>query len=155
MRVHVSTWLPCSVQQAWEAIQSSALLLEVSPRLGDPSTLYQSSVPERWTEASQIILQLPWFGRRTIQVVQVDDRAHVIETRERDSVVRRWNHRMEVKPASESGCWYSDTVDIGAGVYTLPVYLMAEYMYRYRHRGWKKVAKRLMSDEPAKERARG
>jgi len=145
MRVHVKTLLPCSVQQAWEAIQSSALLLEVSPRLGDPATVMQAPMPERWTDAQQIVLHLPWFGRRTIDVRRVDPQAHVIQTQERDAVVRRWDHTMEVTAAAHGACYYSDTVEIEAGAYTLPVYAMAQYLYRYRHRNWKKVAQRISS----------
>jgi hypothetical protein len=143
MRVHVRSYLPCTVEQAWEAIQSSALLMEVSPRLGDPATLLQSPMPERWTEARQIVLQLPWFGRRTIEVERVDPQAHLIRTQERDAVVRRWQHTMEVRAAPRGGCHYSDTVEVEAGAYTPAVYALAQYLYRYRHRGWRKVARRL------------
>jgi hypothetical protein len=145
MRVHVKTKLPCSVQQAWDAIQSTALLLEVSPKLGDSSAPGQPALPDRWTDNKQIVLQLHWFGRRTIQVEYVDNHAHVIRTQESDSVVRRWQHTMEVSGAPDGGCYYSDTVEIEAGVNTLLVYFLAEYLYRYRHRRWKKVARRIVA----------
>jgi hypothetical protein len=151
MRVHVKSWLPCTAQQAWEAIQSSALLLEVSPKMGDASSLIQSPMPARWTEARQIVLQLPWFGTRTIEVERVDPQAHVIRTQEHDAVVRRWQHTMEVTAAPQGGCWYSDTVEIDAGAYTLPVYALAQYLYRYRHCGWKKVAQRIVAGKQAQQ----
>jgi hypothetical protein len=138
MQVHVKSWLPCTAQQMWEAIQSSALLQEVSPNLGDSPILLPSPMPARWTDASQIVLQLPWFGRRTIAVERVDPHR----------VVRRWHHTMAVTTAPQGGCYYADTVEIDAGACTLPVYVLAQYLYRYRHRGWKKVARRIVSGQP-------
>lgn len=132
----------------WEAIQSSALLQEVSPNLGDSPILLPSPMPARWTDASQIVLQLPWFGRRTIAVERVDPQARAIQTREQDRVVRSWHHTMAVTTAPQGGCYYADTVEIDAGACTLPVYVLAQYLYRYRHRGWKKVARRIVSGQP-------
>lgn len=144
MRVHVETTLPCSVDMAWSAIQSSDLLMEVTPGNGERSVVSPSPMPPRWTDARQIVLRLPGLGLRTIDVVRVDAENHVIETRERDAVVQRWDHTMRVRPTPDGRACYSDTVEIEAGLFTWPVYVAAQCLYRYRHRGWLRISRRLM-----------
>jgi hypothetical protein len=145
MRVHVRTLLPCSVEQAWEAIQSTTLLMEVTPRSRDSVVIAPDPMPKLWTDAKSIRLRLPGFGERVINIELVDAAAHVIRTQESDSIVKRWQHRMEVQPGPQGQAYYSDTVDIDAGIFTLPVYTLAQFLYRYRHRGWLKIAKRISS----------
>ncbi len=149
MRVHIETLLPCSVEQAWEMIQSSAHIMEVTPGGHASAIVEPKPMPAQWTDASRIVLQIPKAGKRIIEIELVDPAAHVIQTREHDSVVKQWLHRMQVKPGPNGQAYYSDTVDIAAGIMTIPVYALAQYLYRYRHRGWLRIARHLASTDRA------
>jgi hypothetical protein len=162
MRVHLETLLPCSVDQAWEAIQSSLFLMEVTPGDGERSVIEPRPMPARWTDVRRIVLRLPGLGERTIDIVRVDAETHIIQTQERDSVVSRWDHTMQVREAPQGRAYYSDTVDIEAGGFTLPIYVLAQCLYRYRHRGWLRIATRIGAQPsvppevtPAASRRRG
>jgi len=144
MRVYVETLLPFSVERVWQAIQSSALLAEASAPLLTFEPIEPAIQPERWTELQRIRLRTFLFGsialgERTIEVESIDLQSHVIETLERDQVVRRWHHRMAIRPAARSQSLYSDTVDIEAGILTPLVWAFARLLYRHRHRRWRMV----------------
>lgn len=154
MRVHVETLLPCSVEQAWEVIQSSAFLPEVSAPVVAFEPAEPLTVPERWSDIRIFRVRLFLFGKiplglRTISLEFIRPEEHVIQTQEQDSVVRRWQHRMAVRPGPEGQAIYSDTVDIDAGLSTLSVWSFAQWFYRHRHRGWLKVVKRLQAQRGA------
>jgi len=119
--------------------------MEVTPGGKNSAVVEPKPMPERWTDAKRIILRLPSIGNRVIEIEFIDPVAHVIQTQEKDSVVKRWQHRMQVEPGPEGQAYYSDAVDIEAGIFTLPVYALAQFLYRYRHRGWRRVTKRLFS----------
>ena len=143
MRLHVKTLLPCTIEQAWTAIQSTVLLMEVTPGGDKMSVVEPNPMPERWTDARRTVLRLPGVGERVIEIEFMDCDRHVVQTLEKDVLVKLWRHRMEVSAGPGGQAFYSDTVDIEAGVFTLPVYALAQFLYRYRHRGWLKIAKRL------------
>ena len=142
MRVHVQSLLPCPVDQAWAMIQFTGLLLRVTPGAKASATLEPTPMPARWPEARVIRLRVPGGGIRTIRVVRADPARHEIETEESDDLVRRWHHLMRVRPEPRNQACYSDTVDIDAGLFTLPVYLLAQYFYRACHRGWRRLARK-------------
>ncbi len=151
MRVHVETDLPCSVEQAWEAIQSAALLSEVSGPLVPFEAVEPLSVQERWTASRVLRFRTYLFGGivlgvRTIEVNFIHPEEHVIQTQERDSVVHLWQHRMALRPAPHGQAFYSDIVDIEAGLSTLSVWISAQWLYRHRHRRWLKVMRRLSGE---------
>ena len=52
-------------------------------------------------------------------------------------VVRRWDHRIAVAPASGGKTLYTDEVEIGAGLLTPLVWAFAAVFYRWRQRRWK------------------
>jgi len=144
MRVYVETLLPFSVERVWQAIQSSALLAEASAPLLTIPTIEPAIQPERWTEPQRIRLRTFLFGsialgESTIEVQSIDPQSHIIETLERDQIVRRWRHRMAIRPAARNQSLYSDTVDIEAGFLTPLVWAFARLLYRHRHRRWRTV----------------
>lgn len=148
MRLKVETLFPCSVETMWEAIQSTALLKEVSSPLLKLEAIPPIVLPERWTDISSGSLRIYLFGKlslgvRTINLEFIDQDAHIIQTQEHDAVVKQWQHRMAVRPAPHGHCYYSDTVDIKAGASTVSTWLFAQLLYRHRHRQWSKVLKRI------------
>jgi hypothetical protein len=57
-------------------------------------------------------------------------------------MLRTWDHTLHVEPVDQTSCRYSDTVDIDAGALTPAATLMAGWIYRYRHRRWRKLVVR-------------
>jgi hypothetical protein len=152
MRVHLESVLPCSVEQAWDAVQTTALLREVTLPLLTFPAVDPGALPVRWSALPSVRLRsflygLIPLGERVIEIESVDSDGRVIRTRERDSVVRSWKHRISVQPAARGFARYSDTVDINAGMFTVPIWAFAQCLYRHRQRRWRRVAKRL--NDPA------
>ena len=83
------------------------------------------------------------LGTRDLVFERIDPAARRIQTRERDPLVRRWDHELRVRPADGGRTRYSDTVDLDAGWLTPAIWLLARLLYRHRHRRWRRVARRL------------
>ena len=78
------------------------------------------------------------FGTHTINVITFDmDKG--IFTHERNEHVPVWNHRIVLNGFSETQCFYSDIVEIGAGWKTVFVWLWANCFYALRQRKWIKL----------------
>jgi len=52
-------------------------------------------------------------------------------------MVRTWDHEISIRHASATCCFYTDSVDIEAGLLTPLVWLFAQALYRYRQRRWR------------------
>ncbi|MGV9797898.1 hypothetical protein ACWDTP_07545 [Mycobacterium sp. NPDC003449] len=84
--------------------------------------------------------------RHTIEVVDVDPAIRTIRTREHGGVLRRWDHTLHVEPVADGTCRYSDIVDIDAGPLTGMVVVLARGIYAYRHRRWRKLVRKHLSE---------
>ncbi|MFV8315806.1 hypothetical protein [Mycobacterium sp. 23] len=144
--VHVETTLPTSADRVWSAMLSPATFLYVCRGLlgfpalaGRTESLRQGERGTGWLMAFHVI---PAY-RHTIEVTAVDEATGTIRTREHGGVLKTWNHTLHVEALQENSCRYSDTVDIDAGVLTGAVATIANGIYRYRQRRWRKLVRRL------------
>jgi hypothetical protein len=148
MRVFVQSVLPCGADQAWEAVQTSALLEEICAPLIYFKPDRGEEIPERWSQETPNRLRPKMFGvlplaTRTLAWERIDQQKREIQTREHDAMIRRWDHRIHVEPAGDNECRYTDDIEIQAGVLTPLVWLWAEWFYRHRQKRWRAVAQRL------------
>ncbi|MBU9766853.1 hypothetical protein FR943_23795 [Mycobacterium sp. TNTM28] len=148
-RIHVETILPTEVGRVWQAMQQVPTFLYVCRGLFGVPALAGRTEPFRagdrgtgWLFAFHVI---PAY-RHTIEVLDVDDTSHTIRTHEYGGVLRRWDHTLHVEPVTEHSCRYSDTVEIDAGRLTVAVVMLARGIYAYRHRRWRKLVRRHMSE---------
>lgn len=146
--VHVETVLPTSADRVWLAMLSPATFLYVCKGLfGFPSlagrteALRLGESGTGWLLAFHVI---PAY-RHTINVVEVDEATGTIRTQEHGGPLKAWNHTLHVEPIDAHSCRYSDTVDIDAGRMTGVVVAVANGIYRYRQRRWRKLVRRHMS----------
>jgi hypothetical protein len=146
--VHVETILPASAGRVWSAMLSPATFLYVCKGLfgfpalaGRTDALRLGESGTGWLMAFHVI---PAY-RHTIEVVEVDQPAGTIRTRERGGILKAWNHTLRVESLEENLCRYSDTVDIDAGMLTGVVAATANGIYRYRQRRWRKLVRLHMS----------
>jgi hypothetical protein len=151
MRVFLQSVLPCSADQAWAAVQTSALLKEICAPLIYFQAARGEEIPERWSSESPNRLRPKMFGilplaTRTLAWERIDQQKREIQTREHDAMIRRWDHRMQMEPAGENQCRYTDDIEIQAGVLTPLVWLWAEWFYRHRQKRWRRVAQRLAQE---------
>ena len=150
MRVFVESTLPCDADRAWAEVQTSALLREVASPLIAIRPLPGDALPERWSASTTLRCRTYLFGliplgTRTLFFERIDSRLREIQTREKDLLVRRWDHRIHVVSLGSGRCRYSDEVEIDAGLLTPVVGLFARQFYRHRQRRWRAVAKRLQA----------
>lgn len=150
--VHVETILPTSADRVWSAMLSPATFLYVCKGLfgfpalaGRTEALRQGESGTGWLMALHVV---PAY-RHTIEVVEVDESTGTIRTHERGGALRAWNHTLHVEPLGANLCRYSDTVDIDAGVLTGVVVALANSIYRYRQRRWRKLVRRHLTTDLA------
>jgi hypothetical protein len=148
MRVVVESELPCRVERAWEEVQLSRLLVEVAAPFVAIRPAPQETLPERWPLRVTVRVRSYLFGviplgTRDVYFDRIDPLKREMETRERDPLVRRWDHIISVQAAGSHCCRYRDQIDIEAGWLTFGVWLFAQCLYRHRQRRWKTVARRL------------
>lgn len=144
--VHVETTLPASADRVWSAMLSQATFLYVCKGLfgfpalaGRTESLQPGERGTGWLMAFHVI---PAY-RHTIEVTEVDEATGTIRTREHGGVLKAWNHTLHVEALQADSCRYSDTVDIDAGFLTGAVVAIANGIYRYRQRRWRKLMRRM------------
>jgi hypothetical protein len=160
MRIYVESVLPCKASAAWEEVQKSALLREVAQPMVRLLDVPGEAMPQRWTAKTTVrcrplLFGLIPMGTRQLYFQEVDHSAREIQTRERDPLVKRWDHRIRVEPAGRGKCRYSDEIKIDAGWLTPIVGLFAHWFYRHRQRRWQFVAQRLSEREQELEEVPG
>jgi hypothetical protein len=148
VRVHVESILPCAAQRAWEEVQRSALLVEITRPLMTFRPVEPPAFPQCWVEGTTLrcrlyLLGLLPLGTHTITIERIDQNHCEIHSREHNRLVKRWDHVIRVETAGEGTCRYSDEIEIEAGLLTPLVRLFAKWFYRHRQRRWRNVARRL------------
>lgn len=143
-RVELTTYLPCSPDEAWQRVQTSALLHHIAaPMLrfvpaGEP-------FPERWLPGSYRTGMLAFgvlpMGEQTIgiEIPPADGERRVLRDNGHGQLIRRWDHWIFIEPEGE-GTRYTDRVDIDAGLLTPFVALFARVFYGHRQKRWRALA---------------
>lgn len=143
--INVQTDLPTTADKVWQAMQHTASFLYVTRGLFGFPALAGRTDPIRKGEIGTgwlLLLHAIPLSRHTIHVVDLDQDARTIRSREHGGILRAWNHTLHVEPTGEHSCRYSDTVEIDAGPLTGLVALAAVGIYRYRQRRWHRLVRR-------------
>jgi hypothetical protein len=126
-----------------------SLFLEVLYPLTKIISISSEVFPERWIEGSTIVCQstllglIPILGSHEMFFERVDRVRREIQTREKDILCRQWDHLIQVRESEDGRTLYSDSIEIDAGMLTLPVWLFANWFYRHRQNRWKMIAQQL------------
>ena len=108
----------------------------------------EEGLPSAWNSGGTIRIRAYAFGVvplgvHTIHFESVDHDAMTLQTREHEPLVKTWDHRITVEGIDDTHCRYTDEIEVGAGVFTLSVWLFAHLLFANRHRQWKRyLAKR-------------
>ena len=143
MKLRVQTTLPCSPEAAWREVKKPSLLLKVAAPVVTFRPIDPPTFPDEWPEGQSVKLKTHLFGVipigvRTLFFEAVDDEHMRLQTREHDSLIRKWDHLIEIGRGDEGETRYADILDLDAGVLTFPVWLFAQVFYRHRQRRWRK-----------------
>jgi len=149
MRVTVTTTLPCTLEEAREQVMTSRLMRHVSWPLTMFTPVEPATLPAVWRPGDYVVRMrslgvLP-LGRQTISITLPPAGPGEVLVRDDGSgqLVRRWDHLITLRSSGDGTCTrYTDRVDVDAGPLTLPVWLWAHLLYRWRQLRWRRLARR-------------
>jgi hypothetical protein len=156
VRVVITTELPISPPLAWELVQSPALMRHVSWPLTVFTPLDPPAWPRRWSPGQYRVRMralgvLP-IGEQTISISfpleEPGEGRYQVRDDGSGQLVRRWDHLITFEPGDTRAIGhgkatrYTDQVDIEAGFLTVPVWLWANVLYRWRQRRWRRLVRR-------------
>lgn len=81
------------------------------------------------------------LGNHTIRLIKIDRSENKIESTEIGLLARVWNHTILFRKTEESKVYYTDIIEIKAGLLTPVIWSFAHLFYRHRQRRWKKLLK--------------
>lgn len=86
--------------------------------------------------------------RHHATLVLIDHDELTLKSHEYGGVVQRWDHTLRVERVTDDRSRYHDIVEIEAGRLTPLVAWFAQFLYRYRHRRWRKLVSKHLADPP-------
>jgi hypothetical protein len=131
---------------AWDTVKQPETLRYITKGL--LGFRAERELPERFSAGETYRVRLLFFGFvpawwHEIHIERVDDTQREILTSEHGGAVKEWRHRITV---DERGPWkshYTDEIEIAAGLLTPFVWVFAQFLYRYRQRRWRRLARSL------------
>lgn len=152
MKVIVKSLLPCSAELVWNELQKSSLLIEVTWPIVVFTPISPKAIPLRWKQGTSVCIRCRLFGLFSISphvilFERIDHARKELQSRERDSMIRKWDHLVRVEVVDDNTARYTDEIEVNAGILTIPVALFVQCFYRYRQRRWLNVAGRLADNE--------
>lgn len=145
MRVAVSTIIQAPASQVWNVVKTKKLLFHVMKPLASFKILNDDPKPE-WSQGKtyygkSYVFSLIPVGTREIYIEKVDNRTMLIQSREKGEIsLSKSDHLIEITPKSKHSCYYTDSIDIDAGIFTIAYVLFAHIFYRHRQRKWRELA---------------
>jgi hypothetical protein len=157
MRLTVSTTLACSPEWAWRKVREPATLLRVASPLLRFELVEPTQLPDLWEDGVYQV-KLSMFGvipagaqYVVITDIEADDspgnRRYSIRDNGYGDLANRWDHVITLRENPDGTTFYTDTVDIEAGMLTLGVWLFASVFYRYRQMRWRKLVSQFSSNK--------
>ncbi|MEQ9009743.1 hypothetical protein [Algiphilus sp.] len=153
MIARIRTRFACTADALWEQIMQPRSLVFVAA----PILVFVSAdggrLPARWEEGVSYPLRLFFLGllplgRHTIRLVQIDADSYTILSEEHGQLARVWNHRIHFREVAPGQVFYSDEIDIRAGLLTPFIWWFAHLFYRHRQRRWKQWLRRAVREAP-------
>ncbi len=142
----LSTDLDCSPQEAWARVQTSELLHHVAAPL-IRFVPHDHAFPATWQKgeyrASMLLfgaIPLGWQAI-VIQFPSADYDVHYLRDNGYSPLIRRWDHRIEIRPNPDDTTRYTDRLSVDAGWRTPIVAAFARIFYAHRQRRWRALAR--------------
>ena len=159
MKLTVSTTLACPPEWAWRKVREPATLLHVASPLLRFEPVEPTQLPDIW-EAGAYRVKMKMLGvipmgtqYVIITDMEADDspgnRRYSIRDNGYGDLANRWDHVIDLRENPDGTTFYTDKVDIEAGILTLGVWLFASVFYRWRQMRWRKLARQNNTIEQA------
>ena len=144
MIARISTTLPCTDVELWEKIVQPASLQYISAPLIKFKPAGNTTLPQEWQMNKPFNLNLYFLnfiplGRHQITLVDIDKSANRIVSNETGLMTPIWIHSIQFEKNDEKTIYYTDAIEIKAGLRTPLIWLFAHWFYRHRQRRWKKL----------------
>lgn len=149
--VELETRLECTPDEAWERVQSSALL----DHIASPLIRFiprPKPFPTIWGEgeyrAQMLVFGFLPIGWQAIVISRPEarDGARLLRDNGYGPLIKRWDHWIVVRPdPSGEGTLYTDRVHIEAGVLTPLIAAYARFFYAHRQKRWRALARSSFS----------
>ena len=144
----VTSVLDIDINTVWNEVQKSSLLEFVCDgRLKFKPV--DSDFPKLWKKGMTIKAKLlvygfiPFGGIHSLDFKEVKPKKFYALTNEKNSIVKVWNHKIQLKKTDDNQTNYTDEIEVYAGILTTIITKWAESLYKYRQRRWKLVVKKL------------
>ncbi len=138
-KVRVTTSFDAPPESVWANVQRYETLRFIMRGL----IRFGGNMPERIQPGDSLCLRL-WFFHilpawwiHRLSISEVDEVNRVIQSKESGGFVRRWDHRISVRPGENGATEYTDEIVIEAGPFTHLVCMWAHFQYRYRQSRWR------------------
>lgn len=148
-RVHRRTILEAPYDAVVDAIRRPAVMQHIARPLVDIRPADPDSFPEYWSESRYRtrlygfgVLPLGWQDIE-VAFAEIEADAHFVgRDRGRGRLIEVWDHRLDVARRDADSCFYADTLDIEAGLLTLPVAASARWLFAHRQKRLRVLARR-------------
>ncbi|MBQ4821875.1 hypothetical protein [Aquimarina sp. MMG016] len=147
-KLTVSSELNIDIDNAWNEVQKSSLL-EFICKGKIKFKPVNSNLPKHWKTDMEVQVKLlvygfiPFGGIHTLKLVDIMPEKYTVLSNEKNSIVKVWNHRIEMVKLNENLIKYTDEIELYAGFLTSFVVKWAESFYKYRQRRWNIVAEKI------------
>ena len=144
-KLTVSSILPISIDTAWAKVQTPELFEFITKgklKLIPVDRKFPDVFEEGDTIEARILIYgiIPFGGIHTLYFEKIDSGNHIIKTKEKDAIVKVWNHKISMNAIDDNCIKYEDEITIYADILTCVITLWAKSFYKYRQRRWLEIA---------------
>ena len=146
-KLTIASEIPIDIETAWKKVTTSTLLEFVAK--GKIKFIPSGGkFPEIWEEdmtvTSKMIIYgfIPFAGLHTLHFTKIDKESKILETKEKDSFAKVWNHKISMRSLGENSIYYEDEIVIYGGILTGFFSWWAKLFYKHRQKRWQLLAKK-------------
>jgi hypothetical protein len=148
MLAEISTVLHCPAERVWQEVQTSRLLRYVTQPLLTFQPIEPAALPAVWVEGSylvrmrlfgfiplgtqSIVIKHPTVDPAKPGIYRILDDGH-------GQLIARWHHLITICAMADGRTYYTDRVEVRAGLLTPLIWLSANIFYRYRQSRWRRL----------------
>jgi hypothetical protein len=152
MIAKIATTFEYPIETIWDKITQTGSLEYISAPLLTFKPVDGNGLEDCWRvghpyKLSLFFLNMLPLGNHQITIVKIDPKRHEIVSEEGGTLAKVWNHSIYMQAVGQESVYYTDKIEIKAGLLTLPVWLFANAFYRHRQRRWKKLLRSSRKSE--------
>ena len=147
IKITICSKLDNSVNKIWDRILNIETLVEICKPMAAFKIITKENI-KTWELNIEYTFKLfiygfiP-FGNHKIILETIDTEKNIIKSKERNNIVKIWNHKITIENYGGKITKYTDEVEIYAGIFTLVIAFWGIIFYKHRQKKWKKIAKEL------------